>query len=158
MQLALDQLSGGRADGIGYLPVNQTGAMLFFQLINRRYERASTVLTSNKGFEEWGDVLGDEVMAAALIDRLLHHCHIVNIRGNSYRMRHHNRALQSAPTRRLRSRALHPLARGGEHQRRRRRLRGPVTSPRCVTFSTATCVTFSTGVDSTPLRAETRSD
>ena len=48
-------------DEIGYLPVNQTGAMLFFQLINRRYERASTVLTSNKGFEEWGDVLGDEV-------------------------------------------------------------------------------------------------
>ena len=60
------------------LPVSQTGAMLFFQLINRRYERASTVLTSNKGFEEWGQILGDEVMAAALIDRLLHHCHIVN--------------------------------------------------------------------------------
>ena len=67
-------------DEIGYLPVSQTGAMLFFQLINRRYERASTVLTSNKGFEEWGQILGDEVMAAALIDRLLHHCHIVNIR------------------------------------------------------------------------------
>ena len=66
-------------DEIGYLPVSQTGAMLFFQLINRRYERASTVLTSNKGFEEWGQILGDEVMAAALIDRLLHHCHIVNI-------------------------------------------------------------------------------
>ena len=60
--------------------LGQTGAMLFFQLINRRYERASTVLTSNKGFEEWGQILGDEVMAAALIDRLLHHCHIVNIR------------------------------------------------------------------------------
>src|SRR5215210_1949759 len=44
---------------------------------------------SNKGFEEWGDVLGDEVMAAALIDRLVHHCHIVTIRGNSYRMRQH---------------------------------------------------------------------
>ena len=63
--------------------------MLFFQLINRRYERASTVPTSNKGFEEWGQILGDEVMAAALIDRLLHHCHIVNIRGGSYRMRKH---------------------------------------------------------------------
>ena len=55
--------------------------MLFFQLINARHERASSVLTSNKGFEEWGGVLGDEVMAAALIDRLVHHCHIVNIRG-----------------------------------------------------------------------------
>jgi DNA replication protein DnaC len=76
-------------DEIGYLPVSQTGAMLFFQLMSRRYERASTVMTSNKGFEEWGEVLGDEVMAAALIDRILHHCHIVNIRGNSYRMRQH---------------------------------------------------------------------
>jgi len=88
-------------DGIGYLPVSQTGAMLFFQLINRRYERASTVLPSNKGFEEWGEILGDEVMAAALIDRLLHHCHIVNIRGNSYRMRHHtelSKTLHAAPS------------------------------------------------------------
>ena len=50
----------------------------------------------DKGFEEWGSVLGDEVMAAALIDRLLHHCHIVNIRGNSYRMREHQDLLRSA--------------------------------------------------------------
>lgn len=76
-------------DEIGYLPVSRTGAVLFFQLISRRYEHGSTVLTSNKGFEEWGEILGDEVMAAALIDRLLHHCHLVNIRGNSYRMRHY---------------------------------------------------------------------
>ena len=87
-------------DEIGYLPVSQTGAMLFFQLINRRYERASTVLTSNKGFEEWGQILGDDVMAAALIDRLLHHCHIVNIRGSSCRMRKHtdlSKILHSPP-------------------------------------------------------------
>ena len=77
-------------DEIGYLPVSRTGAMLFFQLMSRRYEHASTVLTSNKSFEEWGEIFGDEVMAAALIDRLLHHCHIVNIRGNSYRMRAHS--------------------------------------------------------------------
>ena len=81
-------------DEIGYLPVTQEGAVLFFQLINARHERASTVLTSNKGFEEWGAVLGDEVMAAALIDRLLHHCHLVNIRGNSYRMREHQDLLR----------------------------------------------------------------
>jgi DNA replication protein DnaC len=79
------------------------GAMLFFQLMSRRYEHAATVLTSNKSFEEWGEIFGDDVMAAALIDRLVHHCHIVNIRGNSYRMRHHaelHRALGSsrAPT------------------------------------------------------------
>ena len=76
-------------DEIGYLPVSRTGAMLFFQLMARRYERAATILTSNKSFSEWGEVFGDEVMAAALVDRLVHHCHIVNIRGNSYRMRHH---------------------------------------------------------------------
>jgi DNA replication protein DnaC len=76
-------------DEIGYLPITHQGAVLFFQLMNRRYERAATILTSNKGFEEWGTVLGDEVMAAALIDRVLHHCHLVNIRGNSYRLRDH---------------------------------------------------------------------
>ncbi len=66
--------------------------------MNRRYEHAATVLTSNKGFEQWGEVFGDDVMAAALIDRVLHHCHLVNIEGNSYRMREHTelyRALQS---------------------------------------------------------------
>ncbi len=83
-------------DEIGYLPVTQDGAVLFFHLINARHERASTVLTSNKGFEDWGGVLGDEVMAAALIDRLLHHCHIVNIRGNSYRMREHRNLVRPA--------------------------------------------------------------
>ena len=70
--------------------------MLFFQLINARHERASTVPTSTKGFKEWGSVLGDEVMAAALIDRLLHHCHSVNIRGNSYRIRPQQDWLRSA--------------------------------------------------------------
>ena len=74
--------------------------MLFFQFINARHEKSSTVLTSNKSFEEWGSVLGDEVMAAALIDRLVHHCHIVNIRGNSYRMRDHQNMLQTGPDRR----------------------------------------------------------
>jgi DNA replication protein DnaC len=85
-------------DEIGYLPVSQTGAVLFFQLMSRRYERASTVLTSNKNFEEWGELMGDDVMAAALIDRVLHHCHLVNIRGNSYRMREHTELWQSLHT------------------------------------------------------------
>ena len=65
-----------------------------------RYEHASTVLTSNKGFEQWGEILHDEVMAAALLDRLLHRCHMVNIRGNSYRMRRHAEL----------SKAIHPTA------------------------------------------------
>jgi DNA replication protein DnaC len=76
-------------DEIGYLPISRTGAMLFFQLMSRRYETGATILTSNKGFDAWGEIFGDEVMAGALIDRLVHHCHIVNIRGNSYRMRQH---------------------------------------------------------------------
>jgi hypothetical protein len=95
-------------DEIGYLPISRTGAMLFFQLMSRRYEHASTVLTSNKGFEEWGEIFGDEVMAAALIDRLVHHCHIVNIRGNSYRMRHHAELHRALGTPRHASRADTP--------------------------------------------------
>ena len=87
-------------DEIGYLPVTRSGAILFFQFVNRRYQRASTVLTSSQGLERWGEILHDEVMAAALLDRLLHRCHIVNIRGNSYRMRRHTEL----------SKAIHPTA------------------------------------------------
>ena len=71
-------------DEIGYLPITRIGAMLFFPLQSRRYEHASTIVTSDKGFEDWGEIFGDDVMAA-LVDRPVHHCHIVNIRGNSYR-------------------------------------------------------------------------
>ncbi len=87
-------------DEIGYLPVTSNGARMFFQLINGRYGRASTVLTSNKPYQQWGEVLHDEVMAAALLDRLLHRSHTINIRGNSYRMRRHKEI----------SRAIHPSA------------------------------------------------
>ena len=82
-------------DGIGCPPVSRDGAVLFLQLINARHERASTAPTSNKGFEEWGAVLGDEAMAAALIDRLPHHCRIVSIRGSSCRMKHHQELRRS---------------------------------------------------------------
>lgn len=74
-------------DEIGYLPITASGTNLFFQLVNARYEKASMVLTSNKNFKEWGEIFGDSVAAAAMLDRLLHHCHIVNIRGNSYRLK-----------------------------------------------------------------------
>ena len=82
-------------DEIGYLPLTRDAASLFFRLVNGRYERASTIVTSNKGFEEWGGLLGDDVMAAALIDRLVHHSHLVNIRGNSYRLKEHEELSQS---------------------------------------------------------------
>lgn len=105
-------------DEIGYLPVSRTGAMHFFQLMTRRYETASTVLTSNKGFEDWGEIFGDEVMAAALIDRLLHHCHVVSIRGNSYRMRHHTELYA----------ALTPTERNDSQPRRKRDRREAMTT------------------------------
>ena len=104
-------------DEIGYLPITRTGAMLFFQLMSRRYEHASTVLTSNKGFEEWGEIFGDDVMAAALIDRLVHHCHIVNIRGNSYRMRDHAE-LRNALHPEIRSELRSESSQTSTHQRR----------------------------------------
>ncbi|MBF0307630.1 MAG: IS21 family transposase [Alphaproteobacteria bacterium] len=76
-------------DEIGYLPVVPGGGNLFFQLVNARYERGAMILTSNRGFGEWGEVFGDAVVATALLDRLLHHAVVVQIEGASYRMRKH---------------------------------------------------------------------
>jgi DNA replication protein DnaC len=76
-------------DEIGYLPVVQGGGNLFFQLVNARYERGAMILTSNRGFAEWGEVFGDPVVATALLDRLLHHAVVVQIEGSSYRLRQH---------------------------------------------------------------------
>lgn len=67
-------------------------ATALFQLVSARYERGSICLTSNKGFGEWGEVLGDTVIATAILDRLLHHSHVINIRGDSYRLREKRRA------------------------------------------------------------------
>ena len=76
-------------DEIGYLPVGLNGGNLFFQLINACYERCAIILTSNRSFGEWGEVFGDSVVAAALLDRLLHHAVVVHIEGSSYRLREH---------------------------------------------------------------------
>jgi len=76
-------------DEIGYLPVVPGGGNLFFQLVNARYEKAAMILTSNRGFAEWGDVFGDPVVATALLDRLLHHAVVIQIEGSSYRLRQH---------------------------------------------------------------------
>ena len=96
-RLALDRMAGW--------PINREDTSACPQSFEtrsavRRYGNGSTVLTSNKGFEEWSRILGDEVVAAALLDRLLHRCHIVNIRANGYRMRRHAEL----------SKAIHPLA------------------------------------------------
>jgi DNA replication protein DnaC len=76
-------------DEIGYLSVIPGGGNLFFQLVNARYEKGAMILTSNRGFAEWGEVFGDPVVATALLDRLLHHAIVIQIEGLSYRLRQH---------------------------------------------------------------------
>jgi DNA replication protein DnaC len=76
-------------DEIGYLPVTPGGGNLFFQLVNARYEKGAMILTSNRGFAEWGDIFGDSVVATALHDRLLHRAVVIQIEGSSYRLREH---------------------------------------------------------------------
>jgi DNA replication protein DnaC len=76
-------------DEIGYLPVIAGGGNLIFQLVNARYERGAMILTSNRGFAEWGEVFGGPVVATALLDRLLHHAIVIQIEGASYRLRQH---------------------------------------------------------------------
>ena len=79
-------------DELGYLPFDPNAAHLFFQLVSRRYERGSLLITSNRSVGEWGEVFGDAVVATAILDRLLHHSHVVTIRGDSYRLREKRRA------------------------------------------------------------------
>jgi DNA replication protein DnaC len=74
-------------DELGYLPLEPDAAHLMFQLISRRYEKGSVLVTSNLTTSEWGNVFGDPVVATAILDRLLHHSHILTIRGDSYRLR-----------------------------------------------------------------------
>ena len=83
-------------DEVGYIPFEPEAANLFFQLVSSRYERASLIVTSNKAFGRWGEVFGDDVVAAAMIDRLVHHADIVALKGDSYRLR--NRDLGRVPT------------------------------------------------------------
>jgi DNA replication protein DnaC len=79
-------------DELGYLPFEPHAAHLFFQLVSRRYERGSVLVTSNRAVGEWGTVFGDPVVATAILDRLLHHSHVVTIRGDSYRLREKRRS------------------------------------------------------------------
>ena len=79
-------------DEIGYIPIDRMGANLFFQLVSRRYERGPMILTSNQSFANWGEVFGDQVLATAILDRILHHSVTVNIRGESYRLKEKLRA------------------------------------------------------------------
>ena len=86
-------------DEVGYLPFEQDAANLFFQLVSSRYEHASLVLTSNLPFSGWGDVFGDQAVAAAMIDRIVHHADVITLKGASYRLR--GRGIDSLPSIRL---------------------------------------------------------
>jgi DNA replication protein DnaC len=79
-------------DELGYLPMSREEANLFFRLVARRYERASLIITSNKSFIDWGEVFGDQVLATAILDRLLHHSSTINIKGESFRLKEKRRA------------------------------------------------------------------
>ncbi|MFD8079836.1 IS21-like element helper ATPase IstB [Streptomyces sp. NPDC059718] len=74
-------------DEVGYQPLERAEANLVFQVVSKRYEKGSIILTSNKSFGEWGQVFGDEVLATAILDRLLHHCEVVPVNGPSYRLK-----------------------------------------------------------------------
>jgi DNA replication protein DnaC len=74
-------------DEVGYIPFDPEAANLMFSLVSNRYERASLIVTSNKPFSAWGEIFGDDVVAAAMIDRLVHHAEIVSLRGDSYRLK-----------------------------------------------------------------------
>ncbi len=79
-------------DEMGYLPLDELGTTIFFQLVSARYERGSIVLTSNKSYGDWGTIFGDPIIATAILDRLLHHSTTVNIRGDSYRLKDRKKA------------------------------------------------------------------
>lgn len=83
-------------DELGYLPVNKQEANDFFQLINELYEQTSIILTSNKSLGKWGEVLGDQVITTAILDRLMHHSEIFNLSGKSYRLEHRQKIIDQA--------------------------------------------------------------
>lgn len=76
-------------DEIGYLPIDREDAKLFFQLIDLRYEKKSTIFTTNANFKDWGEVFQDSKLANAILDRILHHAIVINIVGDSYRIKNH---------------------------------------------------------------------
>jgi DNA replication protein DnaC len=82
-------------DELGYVPLSQTGAELLFEVFSQRYERGSTIVTSNLPFDEWTSVFGAERLTGALLDRLTHHVHILEMNGDSYRLAHSTRSRRS---------------------------------------------------------------
>ena len=106
-------------DEIGYLPVVPGGGNLFFQLVNACYEKTAMILTSNRGFADWGEIFGDAVVATALLDRLLHHAIVIQIEGSSYRLREHAQLLPEHMRARLSS--VEPIEQATKPRRARRK-------------------------------------
>ena len=79
------------ADELGFVPLSKTGAELLFEILSQRYERGSTLITSNLTFQEWTEILGSERLTGALLDRLTHHVHILEMNGDSYRLKQSRR-------------------------------------------------------------------
>lgn len=112
-------------DEMGYLPLDEMGATIFFQLVSARYERGSVILTSNKSYGDWGGIFGDPIIATAILDRLLHHSTTINIRGESYRLKDRRRAgLLTRPEEQQRSEHGLIMATPGENPGRNKRGRG----------------------------------
>jgi DNA replication protein DnaC len=133
-------------DEVGYIPFDPAAANLIFQLVSARYERASMIVTSNKPFSGWGEIFGDEVVAAAMIDRLVHHAEILSLKGDSYRLRDKDVATRPRPA--LIERAEPgPSARPPGHACFGRERRGPAGA-RGVAFRPAGRGRFSTVIDS----------
>ena len=97
-------------DEVGYLPLDDLGTTIFFQLVSARYERSSIILTSNKSYGDWGSIFGDPIIATAILDRLLHHSTTINIRGESYRLKDRRKAGLVPPREQERAAASHSLA------------------------------------------------
>jgi DNA replication protein DnaC len=108
-------------DEMGYLPLDDLGATIFFQLVSARYERGSIILTSNKSYGDWGSIFGDPIIATAILDRLLHHSTTINIRGESYRLKDRRRAgLLSRPEEQQPTANLSPSPAGAPSSRGKR--------------------------------------
>ena len=84
-------------DEVGYIPFDAQAANLMFSLVSSRYERASLIVTSNKPFSAWGEIFGDEVVAAAMIDRLVHHAELISLKGDSYRLKDQDLGARPTP-------------------------------------------------------------
>jgi hypothetical protein len=116
-------------DEVGYLPLDDLGTTIFFQLVSARYERSSIILTSNKSYGDWGAIFGAPIISRAIQDRFLHQSTTINIRGESYRLKGHRKALPVPPREQERATTSHFLASASVAPRTRRRTALGSTAP-----------------------------